>query len=150
MTNYQAVPGNEFSVVYKPTTVKRKPVAAAYQPTPPAANASQDHAKDSQVLVTALTTNVESKRAGGASSTVGHSRRLGIWRLWKWELLSLAASASFLIAIIVTLREFNDKDLSAWKAPISINTVISVLSVLFKGSLGLPVAEGMLLASNAG
>lgn len=141
MANYEAVPTSEASAVHNPAPIKRKAVSAAYQP-PPAANAPRDDAKDRQVLITAFATDAKSNDSGSASFTSGHGRSLGIWQLWKWELLSLAASASLLVAIIITLREFDDKDLSDWKAPVSINAVISVLSALCKGSLSLPVAEG--------
>lgn len=141
MANYEAVPANESSDIHNAAPIKRKPVSAAYQP-PRTANAPGDDAKDRQVLITAFTTDAKWKDSGSDSSTVGHRRSLGTWRLWKWELLSLAVSASLLIAIIITLRQFDGKDLSDWKAPVGINTVISVLSALFKGSLSLPVAEG--------
>ncbi|KAJ6786659.1 hypothetical protein PWT90_03599 [Aphanocladium album] len=143
MADYQAVPANEFFTVLKSTPIKRKPVSSIYQP-PLATNAPQDNAKDSQVLIAPSSTDANSKGSSiSPSHPSKHRERRGIWRLWKWELLSLVTSASLLIVIIITLREFEDKDLSDWQAPVSINAVISVLSALFKGSLSLPVAEGI-------
>lgn len=115
MADYQAVPANESSAVHNPALIKRKPVSVAYQP-PPATNAPWDNAKDSQVLLTPSSTDTKPNDSSSPSSHVGkHRDRLSIWRLWKWELLSLAASTSLLIAIIITLREFEDKDLSDGK-----------------------------------
>lgn len=64
--------------------------------------------------------------------------------LWKWELLSLVGSAASLVAIILTLHAYQDRTLSSWKLPISINAVVAILSATFKASLGLPISEGMI------
>lgn len=70
------------------------------------------------------------------------NRAANLWALWKWELLSLLVSATSFIAIVVTLRVYQDRTLSSWTIPISINAIVAILSAAFKGSLGLPISEG--------
>lgn len=156
MTSYEAVSEHEslIPLVDSPAQIKRKPLPVLFQrsplSTPPFYAPDQDDGKHSHT--TSSTVETDRKSNDNGSSKLSHGRRArgaSIWRLWKWELLSLAASAALLIAIIITLREFDNKDLSDWKAPVSINAVISVLSALFKGSLGMPAAEGTSTPPNA-
>ncbi|CEJ81588.1 hypothetical protein VHEMI01708 [[Torrubiella] hemipterigena] len=63
--------------------------------------------------------------------------------VWKWELLSFSAGAVSLIAIIILLYTYNGRDTSDWKAPFSLNTVVSIFSTIFKGTLALPIAGAM-------
>lgn len=67
---------------------------------------------------------------------------LGILKLWKWELLSLLVSILVFMTCIVLLAEFQDRPISYWKAPISINAAVAIISTIFKGSLILPISNG--------
>ncbi|KAJ3496843.1 hypothetical protein NLG97_g2356 [Lecanicillium saksenae] len=62
---------------------------------------------------------------------------------WKWEMLSIFISILTLLAMIVVLHVYESHLLEDWKPPISINAVISILSAIFKGSLGPPISEGI-------
>ncbi|KID82277.1 hypothetical protein MGU_10386 [Metarhizium guizhouense ARSEF 977] len=63
--------------------------------------------------------------------------------LWKWEILSLIISIASFLAIVIILSACKDSLLWDWKMPLSINATVSILSALFKGSLALPVTEGI-------
>lgn len=62
---------------------------------------------------------------------------------WPYELLSLLLSILAFISIIIFLRVYEGKTLSQWGLPISLNAIISILAAVFKGTLALPIAEGM-------
>lgn len=61
---------------------------------------------------------------------------------WTWEIGSLALAAAALVAIIIILRVYDGKSLHKWKVGISVNTVIAILSTIFKGSLAMPISTG--------
>lgn len=61
---------------------------------------------------------------------------------WTWEIGSLALAAAALVAIIIILRVYDGKSLHKWKVDISVNTVIAILSTIFKGSLAMPISTG--------
>lgn len=62
---------------------------------------------------------------------------------WQWEMWSLFVSLIAFISIFIILSVYNDRALSDWKGPITINAVIAVLSAIFKGFLILPLCRGM-------
>lgn len=62
---------------------------------------------------------------------------------WPYELLSLLLTILAFISIIIFLRVYDGKTLSQWGLPISLNTIISILAAVFKGTLAIPIAEGM-------
>ncbi|KAJ3493449.1 hypothetical protein NLG97_g4719 [Lecanicillium saksenae] len=63
--------------------------------------------------------------------------------LWAWEILSLLFATLSLACIIIILRVYEDRQLEDWTPRISINAVISILSAVFKGSLAVPITEGI-------
>lgn len=63
-------------------------------------------------------------------------------RVWGWEIAALAVSGIALMAIIVMLRQFEDVSIKWWKAPISINAAVAILSALFRGLLFIPISNG--------
>ncbi|OAA80221.1 hypothetical protein LEL_03707 [Akanthomyces lecanii RCEF 1005] len=80
----------------------------------------------------------------GVNQFQEHRRRLFDGAsLWTWEMLSLFVSALSLASIILILNVYEDRQLDEWTPKISINAVISVLSAVFKGSLAMPVTEGI-------
>ncbi|KAL6884705.1 hypothetical protein GGI43DRAFT_426742 [Trichoderma evansii] len=62
---------------------------------------------------------------------------------WPYELLNLLLSILAFISIIIFLRVYEGKTLSQWGLPISISAIISILAAVFKGTLALPITEGM-------
>ncbi|KAK1813629.1 polynucleotide adenylyltransferase [Friedmanniomyces endolithicus] len=61
--------------------------------------------------------------------------------LWIWETLSLLTSATCIGAIVVLLSHYDGKPLPNWKYGLTMNGVISILAVVTKASMMLPVAE---------
>ncbi|KAM7215853.1 Protein of unknown function (DUF3176) domain containing protein [Rhypophila decipiens] len=65
------------------------------------------------------------------------------WRLWWGEILSLSVSIATFCAMIILLRIYQDQPTSKWHSAISLNSIIAILSVLFKSSLALPLTAGL-------
>ncbi|KAK4219449.1 hypothetical protein QBC37DRAFT_135978 [Rhypophila decipiens] len=65
------------------------------------------------------------------------------WRLWGAEILSLSVSIATFCAMIILLRIYQDQPTSKWHSAISLNSIIAILSVLFKSSLALPLTAGL-------
>lgn len=63
--------------------------------------------------------------------------------IWKWEVLSLFIGVLSLLAIISLLYVYENRLLKEWRPQVSINAVVSILSAIFKGSLALPLSEGV-------
>ena len=59
---------------------------------------------------------------------------------WTLEVLSLASSAIWLTAIVVSLARHQGSPLPRWPLGITINAFVSVLSILIRVSLALPLA----------
>lgn len=64
-------------------------------------------------------------------------------RLWLWEILSIAAAALALVAIVITLVLHRDRPLPKWPSAITINALIAVFTAVFKACLMMPIAEGI-------
>lgn len=64
------------------------------------------------------------------------------WSLWKWEIISIILGGAVIAAMVALLRIYENKALSEWRAPISINTVVAILTALFKGVLAVPISAG--------
>lgn len=72
-----------------------------------------------------------------------HRRPMASLALWTWECIALSLAIASFISIIIILRVYEDRLLSTWGAPLTINAVVSILTTLLKGTLALPVAEGI-------
>lgn len=68
---------------------------------------------------------------------------------WTWEICSLTLAAAALVAIIIILRVYDGESLHKWKVGISVNTVIAILSTIFKGLLAMPISTGQSLSSQS-
>ncbi|KAI0876500.1 hypothetical protein GGS24DRAFT_488558 [Hypoxylon argillaceum] len=62
---------------------------------------------------------------------------------WVAEIFCCVLAISSLIAIIVTLRLYQDKPLPRWPLGITINALIAVLGVVMKAGLAVPLSEGI-------
>lgn len=62
--------------------------------------------------------------------------------LWKWEIFSIILGGGVIAVIVALLSIYENKALSEWRAPISINTVVAILTALFKGVLAVPISGG--------
>ncbi|PQK16784.1 hypothetical protein BB8028_0006g11030 [Beauveria bassiana] len=89
------------------------------------------------------TDSTESQRPSVYVSSKPQSAFRGMLLLWKWESFLLIVSLVLFIASLVLLREYENKALSHWKAPISINAVIAIITTIFKGSLLMPISNGI-------
>ena len=63
--------------------------------------------------------------------------------LWIWEVGSLLLSTTCVGAIIAVLLRYDGKPLPRWDYGLTINGVISVLAVIAKASMILPIAEAI-------
>lgn len=71
-------------------------------------------------------------------------------RVWSWEVAAVIVSGMAFTAIIIMLRQFEDASLEYWKAPISINAVVAILSAIFRGLLFIPISNGQSRGSSQG
>lgn len=62
-------------------------------------------------------------------------------RPWLWELLSIAAAALALVAIVIILALHGKRPLPKWPLSITINASIAVFTAIFKACLIMPIAE---------
>lgn len=69
-------------------------------------------------------------------------RRINI-AVWLWEWLSLFFSISCVGAILILLLHFDNRPLPQWSYGLTFNGIISVLAVVAKSSMLLPVAEAL-------
>ncbi|KAF2723535.1 hypothetical protein K431DRAFT_344753 [Polychaeton citri CBS 116435] len=61
---------------------------------------------------------------------------------WRWELLSLSISLACILATIALLSNYDGKEVPSWHG-FTLNCVVSVLAVVPKAALILPVAEAL-------
>jgi hypothetical protein len=71
----------------------------------------------------------------------------GSQRGWLTEILAFTLALVALSAIVITLALHNGTTLPNWPLQISINALISVFGVILKGTMLVPVAEGMCISS---
>lgn len=64
-----------------------------------------------------------------------------VFQPWTWEILSSVASAGLLTAIIVILTRVDNRPQEDWSLQITPNTLINVLSTLFRACLASTAAE---------
>jgi hypothetical protein len=64
-------------------------------------------------------------------------------RQWRLETFSLVSATGFLAAMIGLLLDKDGKPVSSWKVPVTLNAIISILSIASKASLMFVVAEGI-------
>jgi len=62
---------------------------------------------------------------------------------WQWEILGLVVSFISLMATVAILFIWNDKTPPSWSYGITINSLISWLSMIAKTSMLLSTAEGL-------
>ena len=79
--------------------------------------------------------------SGTNGSKPSLNKRGAIFRAWREELISLLVGLIVLVATIVILSQFNDERQPSWPYVINLNTLIALLSTVFRSML-LVVAEG--------
>lgn len=68
---------------------------------------------------------------------------LQILKAWYPELLWVAFDIALLIALVITLAEFNDKPMPKWKLGLTLNTVVAILSTVSRAMTIIPLVEAM-------
>ena len=63
--------------------------------------------------------------------------------LWLWELLGLLTSIACVGAILVVLGKYEGQPVPEWRFGLTVNGLISVLAVVAKASMILPIAEAI-------
>ncbi|KAH8816597.1 hypothetical protein F5884DRAFT_776755 [Xylogone sp. PMI_703] len=59
---------------------------------------------------------------------------------WRWEILSLALALGILLTIFATLVHFNGREVPRWPLTINLNTLIALLSTVFRATTLVAVA----------
>lgn len=62
---------------------------------------------------------------------------------WLWEILSLATACTSLGGFMFLLRQYDNQASPQWPSGLSLNTVVSVISTIFRISVLVPVAAGI-------
>jgi hypothetical protein len=65
-----------------------------------------------------------------------------LYTRWLVELLACFVAVLALAAIVITLGTHNGRPLPKWPFEISVNALVSIFSVILKGAMMAPVAEG--------
>ncbi|KAI1469257.1 uncharacterized protein F4812DRAFT_422540 [Daldinia caldariorum] len=66
---------------------------------------------------------------------------LNAWRFWKLEILSCLLVLASPLVILATLYPYDRRPLPQWPIRISVNTLLSIYSMVFKASLGFVAAS---------
>lgn len=61
---------------------------------------------------------------------------------WWFELASLVAAIAALVAIVITMAKYNDKELPEWRYSINLNTSIAVLAIMLRSCMVVVAEEG--------
>ncbi|KAF5515254.1 hypothetical protein CGCS363_v001682 [Colletotrichum siamense] len=70
-------------------------------------------------------------------------RSLSIMKSWWQEILWCAISLAAFVALVLVLKEFNQKPLPRWPSGITLNTIIAALSTIARTAFLIPVLEGL-------
>lgn len=65
-----------------------------------------------------------------------------VLRYWWVEVVSCVLALIALVAIVATVGVYNGRPLPNWPHPISINSMISIFTAIFRAALVMPIAEG--------
>lgn len=71
----------------------------------------------------------------------GQSVKPRAFRYWAFEILTLLFATGLFIAIAFVLIHYNGSFLTDWPLPINLNTVVALLSTVFRASLVMVLAE---------
>lgn len=90
--------------------------------------------RSSDTLPQSYTSKLEPGKTNPSSRKGNLKSVLGCWPNWKWEIANSAISIITLAATIGTLWPHQNQPLPQWPFHISINTLLSIYSVVMKGS----------------
>lgn len=93
-----------------------------------------DDQRSSDTLHQSYTTKLEPEQPHASSREGDLQRVFSCWSNWKWEIANSAISMVALSATIGTLLPHQNQPLPQWPFHISINTLLSIYSVVLKGS----------------
>lgn len=93
-----------------------------------------DDQRSSEMLPQSYTTKLEPANTNLSSSKGTVKTLLSCWSNWNWEIANSAISIIALAATIGTLFPHQNQPLPQWPFHVSINAVLSVYSVVLKGS----------------
>lgn len=80
----------------------------------------------------------------GASAEPQRSKRsLRILEDWWQEILWCFISLAAFVALVLVLKEFNQKPLPRWPSGMTLNTIIAALSTVARTAFLIPVSEGL-------
>ncbi|KAF6785203.1 hypothetical protein CSOJ01_15628 [Colletotrichum sojae] len=81
--------------------------------------------------------------AEGSLASSSNNTKRSYWKTWWLEVMSSFLALSCLIAMITILAIHQGQPLPNWPKLISINSLISIFTAVFKASLIMPIAEGL-------
>lgn len=84
----------------------------------------------------------ELETTGQSQERQERSVAASIYRVWLWEILSTLLSIGSLIAIVAILASRDGRPMPEWPRLVTVNSLISFFTVIFKASLLMPIAEG--------
>lgn len=93
-----------------------------------------DNQRSPDALPQSYATNLKPEKTNPSSSKGNAKSVLDCWSNWKWEISNTAISIIALAATIGTLLPHQNQPLPQWPFHISINALLSIYSVVLKGS----------------
>lgn len=92
-----------------------------------------------------LRENHQDATSTNQAKTQVKGNRVKLTNIWWVEVVSLTIAISALIAIMVALAEYNNKQQPAWKYAINLNTLIAILSTLMRACMVVVAEEGKVI-----
>jgi hypothetical protein len=89
-----------------------------------------------------LSKNHSNTRTTGQPIAKDKHNSASVLTTWWFELASLAASIAALIAIVITMAEYDNKEQPQWKYSINLNTLIAVLATMLRACMVVVAEEG--------
>jgi hypothetical protein len=76
------------------------------------------------------------------TTTKTQHRSLALLKTWWFELASLTVAMAALVAIAITLAQYNKKEQPAWRYSLNLNTLIAILATLLRACMVVVAEEG--------
>lgn len=70
-----------------------------------------------------------------------HYTRRHVVRAWAWEMATSVTAVSLLVAIIIIVRKQDNQPTGNWTFPVTLNSLIALLSTILRGSMVVIAAE---------
>ncbi|KAH8659901.1 hypothetical protein BX600DRAFT_522550 [Xylariales sp. PMI_506] len=78
---------------------------------------------------------------GNSHGHIRHRPRRPVLRIWTLELLSVVFAIAILVAVFAVLAHFNGQQIPQWPLSINLNTIVSILSIMFRTAILFVIVE---------